>query len=222
MALILNIETSTAICSVCLSKDGKLLDYREDRQGTSHAKLLTVFIDQLLKTNQLSPQNLDSIAVSSGPGSYTGLRIGISVAKGLCYALDKPLIAVPTLVALAAGIEQHANDVAAFYMPCIDARRMDVYTALYQRGKEVTPASAVTVTEQLQEAIIKYGNIYIGGNATEKCRRVLTHPLIRYAEGVDCDSRMMIPFAEASYNDNQFEDTAYFEPFYLKEFGQKN
>lgn len=106
MPLILNIETSSPICSVCLSRDGTVIDCREDRTGNSHAKILTVFIDELFKSNNLSLSELDAVAVSAGPGSYTGLRIGTSVAKGLCYALNKPLISVPTLLALAVGIQK--------------------------------------------------------------------------------------------------------------------
>ena len=131
MSLILNIETSSTICSVCLAKDGLLLGHRQDKQGNSHARVLTVFIEELMQKHQLSFHQLDAIAVSAGPGSYTGLRIGTSTAKGLCYALNKPLIAVPTLAAMADGVIRQTNDSNAAFMPALDARRMDIYTAVF-------------------------------------------------------------------------------------------
>jgi tRNA threonylcarbamoyladenosine biosynthesis protein TsaB len=232
MALILNIETATPICSVCLAKDGELLDLREDRQGTSHARLLTVFIDDLLKCNKLKTNQLDAIAISSGPGSYTGLRIGTSVAKGLCYALNKPLIAVPTLLALAKGIHDKVtkhNSEAPFgglgagaYMPVLDARRMDIYTSLYDTNyKELLPVACPTVDQSLQEKILLFGEIYIGGNAVNKCREIFTSPHIHFVGEINSDSRNMIPFSASKLQHAQFEDMAYFEPFYLKDFGQK-
>ena len=131
MALILNIETSSPVCSVCVAKDGAVFAFKESREPNSHARLLTVMIDELFSENKLSFQQLDGIAVSAGPGSYTGLRIGVSVAKGLCYALNKPLISVPTLSSLAEGIKQKVKVTDVFFMPVMDARRMDIYTAVY-------------------------------------------------------------------------------------------
>ncbi|MBL0310068.1 MAG: tRNA (adenosine(37)-N6)-threonylcarbamoyltransferase complex dimerization subunit type 1 TsaB [Bacteroidetes bacterium] len=218
----LNIETSSPVCSVCLSKDSNIIDYREDMAGTSHARLLTIFIDELFKQNHISMKELDAVAISSGPGSYTGLRVGFSVAKGLCYALEKPLISIPTLLALFIGMKQKVNNESAFYLPVMDARRMDIYTALYKAdGKEMIPASAPTVNTSFEEMLIHYGQIYVGGNAASKCKQVFTSPFIHYVEGIDCDSRTMIMLAEKKFQEQQFEDVAYFEPRYLKEFGAK-
>lgn len=223
MALILNIETSTTVCSVCLAKDDLVIDYREDKSGNSHAKVLTVFIDDLFKSNNLSLAALDAIAVSAGPGSYTGLRIGISVAKGLCYALNKPLISVPTLPALANAIQQKQNTPpAAHYMPVIDARRMDVYTAIFNYELcEVVQVTCATLNQAFENPLNELGNIYIGGNAMLKCKQALTSPNFTYVEDIGCDARAMVRISNKKYLKNEFENTAYFEPFYLKEFPAK-
>lgn len=223
MPLILNIETSTTICSVCIARDGQVLDIREDRQGTSHARVLTVFIQDLLQKNRIGFNDLDAIAVSAGPGSYTGLRIGVSVAKGLCYALNKPLIAIPTLQALAIGVRKSAEEVKASYMPVIDARRMDVYTAIFDyQGNETMPARAVTIDAQFAEEIAPFGKIIIGGNAATKCREVLNSSDIIFVEKVECNARWMVEFSEAAALNSSFADLAYFQPFYLKEFTSKS
>jgi tRNA threonylcarbamoyladenosine biosynthesis protein TsaB len=223
MPLILNIETSTTICSVCLAKDETVIDFREERTGNSHAKILTVYIDELFKSNNLPLSALDAVTVSSGPGSYTGLRIGTSVAKGLCYALNKPLIAVPTLLALAIGIQQKQNNSSAYYMPVLDARRMDAYTALYDSDlNEVRQTNCITLNEEFENSINGLGNIYVGGNATEKCRQTFSSPNFIYTEQIECDARTMIRISNKKYLRNEFENTAYFEPVYLKEFPLKS
>ncbi len=222
MPLILNIETSTTICSVCLAKDETVIDYREDRTGNSHAKILTIFIDDLFKSNNISLSALDAVAVSAGPGSYTGLRIGTSVAKGLCYALNKPLISVPTLLALAIGIQQKQQVPSAYYMPALDARRMDAYIELYDADlNEIRQTNCVTLNEEFQNSLNGLGQISIGGNAAEKCRQTFSSPNFIYAEQVDCDARTMVRISNKKYLKNDFENTAYFEPFYLKEFPAK-
>lgn len=223
MPLILNIETSTTVCSVCLADNETVIDYREDNSGNSHAKILTVFIDDLFKSNNISLATLNAIAVSAGPGSYTGLRIGTSVAKGLCYALNKPLISVPTLLALANAIQQKQNtSPAAHYMPVIDARRMDIYAAIYNSELiELTPANCFTLNQEFETGLNELENIYIGGNATQKCKQTLTLPNFTYVEDVDCDARSMVRISNKKYLKNEFENTAYFEPFYLKEFPAK-
>ena len=219
MAVILNIETSSPVCSVCLSRDGVLWDYREDLTGNSHAKILTVFIDELFSKNKLSFSGLDAVAVSSGPGSYTGLRIGTSVAKGICYATNKPLIAVPTLVSLAAAILEKSNDMSAYYMPVMDARRMDIYTAMYDSTpNQVRSTSCPTLDETFIQSLNTFGNIYVGGNAVEKCRQILTSTKFSFCENISCDSRSMSGISHKKYLNHEFEDVAYFEPFYLKEF----
>src|ERR1043165_468191 len=139
MALILNIETATPVCSVCIAKDGVPVDYRENTDGNAHAKMLTVFIEELMASTGITMSAIDAVAVSGGPGSYTGLRIGTSVAKGLCYSLDRPLISVSTLLALAFGISKKVNIKDAFYMPVIDARRMDVYTSIFDHVLNPVP-----------------------------------------------------------------------------------
>ena len=219
MALILNIETSSPVCSVCLAKDGMLIDFREDLKGNSHAKILTIFIDELFSKNKISIAELDAVAVSAGPGSYTGLRIGTSVAKGLCYALNKPLIAVPTLLSLATGIQQKQNISSAYYMPVMDARRMDVYTTIFDSSlNEVRKTSCATLNEEFEKSLDGLGNIYIGGNAANKCRQVFTLGNFTFNEEIYCDSRNMVSISHKKYLNNEFENMAYFEPFYLKEF----
>lgn len=222
MGLILNIETSSEVCSVCLAKEGVLIDYREDATGNSHAKALTVFINELFTQNKLTMAELDAVAVSAGPGSYTGLRIGTSVAKGLCYALNKPLLAVPTLQALASGIRHATNKAAACYMPVLDARRMDAYTCLYDKDlKQVTNLDCVTLNEEFENTLKALGEIYIGGNAMEKCKKIFTSHQFSYIPHVTCDSRDMVELSHERYINAAFENTAYFEPFYLKEFSSK-
>ena len=219
MALILNIETSSPVCSVCLAKDGILLDYREDQKGNSHAKILTVFIDSLLSENKISIHELDAVAISSGPGSYTGLRIGTSVAKGLCYALNKPLITVPTLLSLATAIQKKTNDASAYYMPVMDARRMDVYTAIFDSNlNELRNTSCATLNEEFEKSLDGLINICIGGNAVNKCKVALTSENFTFIDEIYCDSRDMFNISHKKYLNNEFENVAYFEPFYLKEF----
>ena len=222
MALILNIETSSPICSVCLAKDGQVIDYREDRQGNSHARILTVLIDEIMRSNSLTYKGIDAIAVSAGPGSYTGLRIGTSTAKGLCYAMNKPMIAIPTLLSLAIGIQQKVKSDTAFYLPVVDARRMDIYTALFDRQcNEVLKTFFATADKDFEKMLAPYPEIYFGGSAALKCKGILDPPRFHFVEAVDCDSRMMTGVAEKKFAAKQFEDVAYFQPFYLKEFGQK-
>ena len=222
MALILNIETSSTICSACLAKDGQLIDFREDRQGNSHARVLTVFIEDLMQKNNLALNDLDAVAVSAGPGSYTGLRIGTSTAKGICYALNKPLIAVPTLLAMADGISRRINDPSAKFMPALDARRMDIYTAIFDTtGNELLKTQAVTVTGELASQIEHFSKLFVFGSGALKCKDFFQFNSVHFIENVDCDARFMIPVSKKMAQTAQFEDLAYFEPFYLKEFGAK-
>lgn len=220
MPLILNVETATQVCSVCLSRDGEVIDYREDTSGNSHARVLTTFINQLFTDNNLPMADLSAVAVSAGPGSYTGLRIGTSVAKGLCYALNIPLIAVPTLQALAAGIQSKAGIQAdACYMPMIDARRMDAYVGVYDSNlNEIEPAACLTLANEFENKLKTLGRIYIGGNAMEKCKKLFSLYTVTYTESVSCDSRNMVQLSRRKYHEAAFENTAYFEPHYMKEF----
>lgn len=222
MPLILNIETSSTICSVCLAKDGQLVDYREDKEGNSHARVLTAFIEDIMQKNNLVLSQLDAIAVSAGPGSYTGLRIGTSTAKGLCYALGKPLIAVPTLLAMANSIAKTTSNLTAVFMPALDARRMEIYTAVFDTdGKEVLKTQAVIADATLAEKLTSYNSLYVFGSGAEKCKPIFTSGNIHFINDIHCDARFMIPISEHKAKHSQFENLAYFEPSYLKEFGAK-
>lgn len=222
MALILNIETSSTICSVCVAQNGRVIDFREDSQGNSHARVLTVFIEDLMQKNNLKLSDLDAIAVSAGPGSYTGLRIGTSTAKGLCYALNKPLIAVPTLLAMADAISKQTNDNQTAFMPALDARRMDIYTAVFDAaGNELIKTQAVTVNDTLATAIEHFKKLFVFGSGAEKCKDFFKSDSIQFISTINCDARFMAPISELKAQTTHFEDIAYFEPFYLKEFGHK-
>ena len=217
MALILNIETSENVCSVVLTKDNKIISIKEDSEGRNHARLVAVFVDDILKENKIKPQELDAIAVSKGPGSYTGLRIGVSFAKGLSYGLDIPLISVGTLEALAnAGIKKHKNTLIC---PMIDARRMEVYTSVYnQELEELQKISAVIITEEFNASLLKENKLVFCGSGSEKSMEVLKHENIIYDFEIKPSAKNMIEISANKYAAKEFEDSAYFEPFYLKDF----
>jgi tRNA threonylcarbamoyladenosine biosynthesis protein TsaB len=184
--------------------------------------MLTIFVDEIMRSARLEYRELDAIAVSAGPGSYTGLRIGASVAKGLCYALGKPLLAVPTLAALANGIRVNSNIPEAVYMPVMDARRMDIYTALYDRkGNELMPAAMHTINHDLEVLLAKYPKVLVGGNASAKFKQAVATTNIEYISDIDCDATAMASLSEARFVNGNFENMAYFEPFYLHEFQPK-
>jgi len=226
MAVILNIETSTEVCSVSLAKNGELLYEKENNQGMNHSALLTIFIDEIFEENKLSIKDIDAVAVSKGPGSYTGLRIGVSVAKGLCYALEKPLIAINTLDAMADYVAGNIHDFInsdidnnVLLCPMIDARRMEVYTALYnQNGENVKPVDAEIINEQSFSEYFEKHKILFFGNGAEKCKNYLSHPNALFTGPLKTSARFMQNMTESSYNKKEFEDLAYFEPFYLKNF----
>jgi len=217
MAFILNIETATTVCSVALSDNEKLVAVREVNAGYTHAENITVFIDEVLKEAGLGPSDLDAVAVSRGPGSYTGLRIGVSAAKGLCYALDIPLIAVDTLAAMAQGMKS-AKDV--LLCPMIDARRMEVYCAVYDgSGREREPVSAKIIDESSFAGILEKNRVIFFGDGAAKCKAVLgknSHAV--FVDDIHPSSKHMIPLAWEKFSEKEFADLAYFEPFYLKEF----
>ena len=218
--LILHIETATELCSVALSRGINNMKVKEDFEGRNHATLLTPFIEQLLSENDIAVNQLDAVAVSSGPGSYTGLRIGLSTAKGLCYGGDIPLIAVSTLQAMSLGFaRQHDLPDSALLCPMIDARRMEVYTALYDKnGKPLENISAEIITGQSFASWLETYRIFFFGNGAGKCRSTITHPHAMFSESFTHSARYMIQPALQAFHQNQFEDTAYFEPFYLKDF----
>jgi len=227
MALILNIESSSNMCSVALSSDGIVLGYIESDEEKSHAGKLTIFIEELLKKHNISTNNLDAIAVSQGPGSYTGLRIGISVAKGICYAIDKPLIAVGTLQSLSFGL--HNNDIFdisklslskdTLFCPMIDARRMEVYTAIYSIDNElIGKVHAKIIEKNSFIETLDNGSMVFFGNGANKCKEVIKHKNAIFVDNILLSARYMATLAEKIFNKKVFCDTAYFEPFYLKDF----
>ena len=222
--IIIHIETSTTVCSVAVSNRGKCVFEISDNAGLNHATKLSPFIEQALeylRTNQLTPV---AVAVSAGPGSYTGLRIGVSTAKGLCYGFNIPLIAVPTLEILAAGIIQSIDiEPDAKLCPMIDARRMEVYTALYSPSLVLEQeVSAEIVTEESFKSQLEKGKTYFMGNGAGKCKSVLTHPNACFIDNIEVHARNMIQSAEMRFAVGNFADVAYFEPFYLKEFQATN
>lgn len=225
MAAILVIETSTEVCSVALIIDGILTDLTESKEGQNHARLVTVFAEELLKRNNIKPEELVAVAVSKGPGSYTGLRIGVSTAKGICYARHIPLIAIGTLEAMARHVIQNrklyniSEDKPTLFCPMIDARRMEVFSMLYNEdGSVVKPITAVIVDEAFLSEELAEKQIVFFGNGSEKCRSVLHSSNALFISNLDASAKYMCEMVWQSYNKNQFEDVAYFEPFYLKDF----
>lgn len=218
--IILHIETSTNICSIAVSENGQCIFTKSDSEGMNHAALLSVFIAEAMEFLKLASKKLDAIAVSSGPGSYTGLRIGVSTAKGLCYGLDIPLIAVSTLEVLTANALLTAETGAnTLFCPMIDARRMEVYAAFYnQEGIIQREISADVIDENSYSEILEKHSVYFFGNGAEKCKTTLTHPNAKFIDGMYPLAQNMIVLAEKAYAEKKFVDVAYFEPFYLKEF----
>ena len=224
MALILCIETGTDICSVGIVKDGELISLRESDSGRDHAKKVAVFVDELLTENDIDPQQIDAVAVGEGPGSYTGLRIGVSFAKGLCYGLGKPLIAVSSLASLAAvaiedynaGIIDIENWNSALLCPMIDARRMEVYTQVFD--SKANPLSGVTAEVVDENTLAEHraatDHFVVFGSGAAKCAEILGAELIDVTPSV----RGMAAIAESKYAANDFADVADFEPYYLKDF----
>lgn len=226
MALILNIETSTEVCSVSLAENGQLLFKKESIDGMNHSRLLTVFIEEIFAENNILINTIDAVAVSKGPGSYTGLRIGVSVAKGLCYGLNIPLISVNSLEILGIYASQNLekydlpNDGnSVLFCPMIDARRMEVYTALYNSsGEEILPISAEIIDENFLSEKFENHKILFLGNGAEKCKNLIKHKNALFEGPFTTSAEYMQAIAEEKFNKNEFEDVAYFEPFYLKNF----
>jgi tRNA threonylcarbamoyladenosine biosynthesis protein TsaB len=218
MATILSIETATTACSCTLSCNGELLLSREDFRGQSHATLLGVFVEEIMTHVRKKRLTLDAIAVSSGPGSYTGLRIGVSEAKGLSYGLGIPLIALPTPLIMASMVTARAGE-DDLLCPMIDARRMEVYATFFNRSLEtVRSTSADIVDGESYLDLLSQHKVCFFGNGADKCREVITHPHAHFLEQVYPLASGMVPLAEQAFAEKRFVDTAYFEPFYLKEF----
>lgn len=220
MPCILNIETATEVCSVAVSKQSKIIFQKEETEGPSHAVLLGRFVNEAIEYLRSENIKLDAIAVSCGPGSYTGLRIGVSEAKGLCFGLNIPLIAVSTLQLLAHGvIERELTNSPAVLCPMIDARRMEVYDSLFDNKLNILkPVSADIIDENSFADTLKDNKVFFFGNGAEKCRNILQHPNATFIDNIYPSAADMMKLAEAAYKDKTFVDVAYFEPFYLKEF----
>ncbi|EDP72428.1 hypothetical protein FBALC1_15042 [Flavobacteriales bacterium ALC-1] len=216
MALVLNIETATTNCSVSLSKDGETLVLREDNSlGYSHAETLHLFIDEVFKHSQIKLSEVNAVAVSKGPGSYTGLRIGVSSAKGLCFALNKPLIAISTLESLAHQVKIEEG----FIVPMLDARRMEVYSAIYNSKFELhREIKAEILTEDSYSDLLKTDKVYFIGNGVEKTKSLIQHSNAIFIDSKLPSAKEMATLAEIKYKKSDTEDVAYFEPYYLKDF----
>lgn len=217
MSLLLHIESSTEVCSTCLSKDGEIIEVIETQEPFQHGSQLTVFIDQLLKNNAISIESLDGVVVSSGPGSYTGLRIGVSVAKGICYGLDIPLIPVDTLQSLANATIALNNDPDAVYFPMIDARRMEVYTQCFSNTmKELQPLSAKVIDEHTFDELIDQGHkIVLSGNGSPKLRNLFPQNSVVFMN-VICSARHLVPLGDRFYHKGLRADLPLFSPIYVK------
>ena len=220
MSCILHIETSTQVCSVALSEDGQCIFSKTDFEGPSHAVTLGVYVDEALSFADSHAIPLDAVAVSCGPGSYTGLRSGVSMAKGICYGRNLPLIGIPTPEVMCVPLlldEELPED--ALLCPMIDARRMEVYAALYDRALHpVREIEAVIIDESSYEEYLNRGPVYFFGNGAAKCKEKILHPNARFVEDIHPLAKWMFPLAEKAFARGDFKDVAYFEPFYLKEF----
>ena len=225
MATILNIETSTEVCSVALTSEGQVLDHRENYDGQTHATLLSQYVKEMLEYARSREMTIDAIAVSIGPGSYTGLRIGLSEAKGLAFGLNVPLIGVNTLQLLTVStmfnhfIEENGEK-GTLYVPMIDARRMEVYTAVYNPALEaVLEPQAMILDEHSFENLLGQGyELVLMGNGSDKARQVLNCDGVRFIEGVKPVAVDMMALAEKAFREQDFIDVAYSTPLYLKEF----
>lgn len=218
MGLILNIDTATSVCSVALAKGGEIIDIKENNEGLNHSVLLGTYIDEILNENHITAHQLDAVAISMGPGSYTGLRIGVSMVKGLCFGAGKPMIAVPTLQALSQSVSSRIQE-DALYCPMIDARRMEVYTALFDKDNHtVIDTKAEIIDENSFTDLLARQTVYFFGNGSDKVREILSSPNARFIEKVETSASHLTKIAEQYFNQGQFVDVAYFEPFYLKDF----
>jgi len=223
MSCILNIETSTNVCSAALSQDGTCIFNEEEHGDPNHAVKLGSFVDEAMSFAESHAIPIDAVAVSGGPGSYTGLRIGVSMAKGICYGLGIKLISVPTLELLTVPVLLYREiEEGALLCPMLDARRMEVYSAVYDRTlKEVRGVQADVVNAETYKKYLDYGPVYFFGNGACKCMETINHPNARLIKGIEPQAKNMFPIAEKRIAQETFEDIAYFVPFYLKDFVAK-
>ena len=224
MSCILNIETSTDVCSVAISDNGQVIFNKEDHSGPNHAVKLGVYVDEALDFLDSHGLPLEAVAVSCGPGSYTGLRIGVSMAKGICYGRGVKLIAVPTLELMAVPVllGEHPENEDALIVPMLDARRMEVYAEVLDRAlKVVRPIQADIVDADTYKEYLDQHHVYFFGNGAAKCMETINHPNAHLVEGIEPLAKNMAPLAEKRFVEGKFEDVAYFVPFYLKDFVAK-
>ncbi|MBQ2951006.1 MAG: tRNA (adenosine(37)-N6)-threonylcarbamoyltransferase complex dimerization subunit type 1 TsaB [Prevotella sp.] len=224
MSFILHIDTSTSVCSVAVSQDGTCLFNKEDHSGPNHSITLGIFIDEALALVDSQGIMLDAVSVSGGPGSYTGLRIGVSMAKGICYGRELKLISVPTLELLCVPVLLNHDEIEdnALLCPMIDARRMEVYAALFDRAlKPIRETQADVVDENTYKQWLDERPVYFFGNGAAKCVEQINHPNARLIEDIEPLAKWMLPLAEKRMIQERFEDVAYYTPFYLKDFVAK-
>ncbi len=225
MSLILNLESSTEVCSVALSENGKIISARENFDGQNHARLLSVYAQEVMSESGKEFQELSAVAVSQGPGSYTGLRIGVSLAKGICYANKLPLIAVDPLQAMSLHVSlnpkkwQLPDQSNLLFAPMIDARRMEVYTSIFdQLNNEIESVSAKIIEEDSFLEFLDKNVVVFFGNGSGKCKEIIKHPNAIFISEVKTSAQFMCLLSQKAYENNNFVDLAYFEPFYLKDF----
>lgn len=223
MSTILHIETSTEVCSVAVSEDSHVIFQQDDHSGLGHAEKLGTMVDEALSFTDNHAIPFDAVAVSCGPGSYTGLRIGVSMAKGICYGRNLKLIAVPTLELLCVPVLlREIAEEDALLCPMLDARRMEVYAGIFDRAlKPVREIGADVVTAETYKTYLDEHPIYFFGNGAKKCMETINHPNAHLIEGIEPLAKWMQPLAERRMLNEQFEDVAYFVPFYLKDFVAK-
>lgn len=224
---ILQIETATYICSTVLAVDGNIIAHRQSDVPNAHSTRLTIFIDEMLKQCGFTPKDLDAVCVSSGPGSYTGLRIGVSTAKGLCYALQRPLLSVPTLLSMAALYYRQHPDYTGLVCPMIDARRMECYTMIVDSDLNILRNTHADILDDNAQpspltAFLEKSEVTFIGDGAAKTRDVLgRHPNARYDDSFILSAEGMTDLAIKKLQHGETEDVAYFEPFYLKDFVAK-
>ena len=215
MALILNIDTAVDVASICLAKDGKVLSIAKNESQKDHASWLHIAIKEIFEKNNLELGSVDTLAVTRGPGSYTGLRIGIATAKGICFALNKPLISLNTLLVMANAAKDESADLLC---PMIDARRMEIFTAIYTKGLEIVKdPAAITLNENSFAEYLSNKNICFFGNGSNKFKAIEKSPQAFFSE-IKTDASSMVSLSEKSFTEKKFADLAYAEPLYLKEF----
>jgi tRNA threonylcarbamoyladenosine biosynthesis protein TsaB len=220
LAYILSIETATTVCSVAVHGNGQLLAIREDNNRHSHSAHITTFVDEVVKEAGIALQQLNAVAVGKGPGSYTGLRIGVSTAKGLCYALDKPLIGINTLEGMAhhPAVLPYKNN-NTLLCPMIDARRMEVFCALFNHnGQWEQETKALIIDADSFSQQLQNNTVVFFGDGAHKCKELITHPNAVFIDDVSPSASSIGALAFEAFKHNRFENVAYFEPFYLKEF----